>query len=449
VVTANAAQDTIDRQVYYLRGRGDDQFLFAVTGALRAWDRDPVLGPMLQELEREADDLGREFQEAERDGGNPGQMLDIIWDHLGSGLTDPQRGQYISQGQRFQALLRDTRHPVMVSLDPSGGEEDSGRIGQLIQIVSAFDVSGGHQIINRFRVGFENLKRTQSETHERLLRECRTHPGVALLRLRCLAVAPGDPAEAASRPRSLDQRAALLVSDTAGGPRWDGLLNTLAAGRMRIGDFGAGPRLVSDLREAVDIVAHALSERLTTATESDEAFETVKRYKKRCEEYDRSRVVGLADEARSGSQEHALRDDLALYLYDQGYAPLKETAIAGMRADIYVPGPPSSFVIEAKQYSDGTSLRSTIRAAFRQAVDTAGVLLGFNHDVRDVMVVLFRRGGPNALMPDEPIRADGRRWRVVIINIAPASQNASRNREDPVRFTTEDLQALVTKSPGA
>lgn len=97
------------------------------------------------------------------------------------------------------------------------------------------------------------------------------------------------------------------------------------------------------------------------------------------------------------------------------------------RADVFDPSIGPAFYVEAKQYSDGAGIESGLRAAFRQALDTVGNLPGTDYGLDEAFIVLFRRGGPRAVLPVEHITAEGLRWHFVLINIAEPSVDASKN----------------------
>jgi hypothetical protein len=170
----------------------------------------------------------------------------------------------------------------------------------------------------------------------------------------------------------------------------------------------------------------------------------IERFKARCEWHDRARLFTLAEEA-TAKQESVLRDELALYLFDQGLNPISEAALGEhSRADIFEGATASSFYLEAKQYSDGASLPAALRGAFRQALDTAANLAGSGYEAEEAFIVIFRRGGPRAILPIEPIEFDGLRWYLRLINIAPASEDASQNRHPPVAYDAVELLEMLT-----
>ncbi len=201
--------------------------------------------------------------------------------------------------------------------------------------------------------------------------------------------------------------------------------------------------IASDARRAARLLVLDLHRRLYTMRGR---LGVVHRFKARCEWHDRDRLRLLADDAQAAhrSPEHALRDELTLYLFDQGLNPLAETVLGtSSRADVFDPSAGPSFYVEAKQYSAGTGIDTLLRAAFRQALDTAGNLTGAGYSIDEAFIVLFRRSGSRALLPTEPVIADGLRWHFVLINIAAAQDDASQNKATPVEFSTDELREML------
>lgn len=437
---SNFASEKLNRQLGYLAGSPDPEFLFGVGDVLRSLEGDTELASHITDLCHEADDLGKELQADEYDGGNPGQMLEILWDDLGRQLTGPQREQLVATDPEFRALLNDLDHPVVVPLDPNGGGEDGGRVGRMLKLMDELQPTDATP---QARTSLERLREHQTKAHRRLLRVTRTHAGVALLRLRCLADLEehgGFREQADSCPREPGGRSSLVVSVIAGERRWDGLLDQLLSGRRDLSEMSAAPALVDALRGAIARVGVELEGRIGTVRSR---LALIDRYKARCEWHDRERLFELA-KAATGARESALRDDLALYLFDSGLNPISEASLgAHARGDVFHPDPVDSFLLEAKQYSDGAGLESALRAAFRQALDTAGNLRGSGFEADEAFIVLFRRGGPRAILPTEPVIADGLRWHLRLINIAPPEVDASRNKATPREYGVEELRKLL------
>ena len=199
---------------------------------------------------------------------------------------------------------------------------------------------------------------------------------------------------------------------------------------------------MSEVHDASRLLALDLTRRLYSQRSR---LGVVLRFKARCEWHDRERLRQLADD--TAQPEHALRDELTRYLFDAGLNPLAEAVIGtSSRADVFDPSHGSSFYVEAKQYKDGVSLPSIMRAAFRQALDTAGNLRGSGYSADEAFIVLFRRGGPRAIFPVEPIHKEGLRWHFVLVNIAEPSEDASKNLHSPVEFTAGELAELVVEA---
>jgi hypothetical protein len=113
---------------------------------------------------------------------------------------------------------------------------------------------------------------------------------------------------------------------------------------------------------------------------------------------------------------------------------------------LFEPDVRSGFLLEAKQYADGAAIPGALRAAFRQALDTASNLPGSGYAVEEAFIVLFRRNGARAILPSEPVVADGLRWYVRIINIARPDDDASRNRRTPVEYGIDELRQLLVSA---
>jgi hypothetical protein len=436
----NFAVDKISRQLRYLRSLPDVEFLFALGDALRALETDPEIARHLLDLSKEADDLGKDLRADEVDNGNPDQVLEIAWDELGKVVRGRGREQLIRLNREFAELNEDREHAVVVPLDPNGGGEDAGRVGRMLSFIEEL---GGGEMVGRMRPGYENVRVHQQRAHLRLLRLTRTHPGVSLLRLRCVTEMDVDGhfrEQADSCPRRSDDPPALGVSTIAGRRTWSGLLDELLSGRRELSDLTSAPELITVLRGAVERVGVELEGRIGTIRTR---LALIDRYKARCEWHDRDRLLEIAESAER-RREHALRDQLALYLFDNGLNPISEARLGDhARADVFHPDPVESFVLEAKQYGKGQGLESGLRAAFRQALDTVGALRGSGYEAQEGFIVLFRLGGPRSVLPADPIYADGIRWYLRLINVAPPEEDASQNQKTPEEYGVDRLREIL------
>lgn len=436
----NAALDILDRQLAYLAGLGDVDFLYTAGDFLDALTHDSQLSAHLEDLCHEIDDLGREINDREYDQGAPGKLLERIWSSLGAELDTPQLDELTKRNAEFFDLLGDFEHPLILPLDPSRAATDGGRVARLSALVADLDIDGGTAIIDRYRRAYEALTGRQRVIHRQLLARTRTDPGVALLRLRCLAAMSRGTAdaEASSCPNDSTLTPALVVR---AGASWEGLFELLVEGDEGLDRLTGAPMLVTAMRAAANRLGLELRGRLGTTRSR---LAVIERFKARCEWHDRGHLFALAEEVTS-KQESVLRNELALYLFDQGLNPVSEAALgAHSRADIFEGAGTSSFYLEAKQYSDGASLPAALRGAFRQALDTAANLGGSGYEAEEAFIVIYRRGGPRAILPTEPIVFDGLRWYLRLINIAPASEDASQNRHTPVAYETAELLEMLT-----
>ncbi len=446
----SATVDLLDRQLAHLDDLPGVEFLLSVAPFLDALDGDVQLAAHLFDLEHEADDVGCCLRDAERDDGVPSRTLAHVWEDLGYGLTGPQMGRLVQAKPRFERLLGDRHHPIVVPLDVTSVVIDTSRVGQLIEMIDALDVSAGALAINPNRTMLEGVKARQKQVHGQMLRATRIHPGVALLRLRCLAsIARGESeaaqvamVQASSRPRDAGAQPALVVRVDVAGQQRAVLIDEVLRGVTDIDDRAFAHALIRSMRVAVKRVGVELRARIGTTRSR---LATIDRFRARAEWHDRDRLFSIAAEAK-GRREGALRDELALYLFDQGLNPLPEVPLGPARADVLDFDARSSFLLEAKQYADGTEITGALKAAFRQTVDTAALLSGAGYGIEEAFVVLFRRGGPRIALPVEPVVFEGIRWYLRLIDIAPAEETASRNRNTPVEHAAEHLKGLLVEA---
>ncbi len=432
--------ELLDGQLAFLLAQDDDVALLSVPAFLQALRREPQISIHLDDLRVEADELGRELQEVEYDGGNPGQLVQLAWEELGQKLPrGPALAALGDEARQFTRLLGEMNYPFVLPL-PSASRAKLGRVDRLLATIDKLKTAAAPTpILEIESSGFDRMVRRNSEVQQRARLRTRGDPSVALLRLEAaehLALRESAFAESSprgDRPKLRVEADPYVVQQTRS--VGDELRSPASQGALR--------PVVEDLHRSAQIVFLELRRRLYTARSR---LGVVLRFKARCEWHDRERLRGLADAATEARRapEHALRDQLTLYLFDQGLNPLAEAVLGtSSRADVFDPTQARSFYVEAKQYADRTSLDSELRAAFRQALDTIGSLPGSGYFADEAFVVLFRRGGPRVVLPTEPLSAEGLRWYFVLINIAEASQDASQNRETPEEYTAERLREML------
>lgn len=169
------------------------------------------------------------------------------------------------------------------------------------------------------------------------------------------------------------------------------------------------------------------------------------RYKTRCQTHDRKRMQALALDPEVTEPE--LTAQLALWLFDQGFNPLTEVPIAGIRPDILDASkdPSSSLYVEAKQYKRGDPLVSRVKRAMYQIYSSVGRLRGDHIDVSEAFLVIFRRGGPVVRTPPE-VRSGELVVFIELIDIAPEAESGSRATDQPVTISVDDLLPTAVDS---
>lgn len=161
------------------------------------------------------------------------------------------------------------------------------------------------------------------------------------------------------------------------------------------------------------------------------------RFKIRCESYDRERMRGLA---RPNKRETPLTVEAARFLFDNGLTPLIDATSGGLRPDLLDTATPWTFYLESKQYGDAAGARKAVRDGAKQIWDTAGHLKSLG--VTEVFWLVFRRGGPRCILPDE-LRAEGLVVFPILIDIAEVKKSGSKQKEQPLEFKAEDLAPLA------
>jgi hypothetical protein len=162
----------------------------------------------------------------------------------------------------------------------------------------------------------------------------------------------------------------------------------------------------------------------------------VRRYAARCTAFDANRLRDLANQD-TGNAERRLTLDFARYLFDQGFTPLIDPTIGGLRPDILDVGGSSVFYAEAKQYAD-VAPRAGLVKAYKQVWST-WCRLRNQHTVTEAFLVVFRRSGRTVELP--PVIAyRGLRLYSAFADIAEDA--GSRERLQPVSLDPAELLPL-------
>jgi hypothetical protein len=242
----------------------------------------------------------------------------------------------------------------------------------------------------------------------------------------------------ADRTLSLPELATGMMNDYLGHPLHD--LRALA--------FGENPRpyetKAKELAPETALIVlesayEAIRARLGT-TRSRRAL--VRRFALRAQLYDANELRALA--AQKTRPEDALADRLARYLFDEGLNPLTQPIVGSLRPDLLDATTPWTLYVEAKQYSDARIGRQIIIKGIQQIWDTLGRLQSYPHPVREAFYVVFRRGGARIVLPEE-VRAEGTSVYPMLIDIAPANETGSRQRNKAVSIAREELMPRVSQ----
>jgi hypothetical protein len=166
-------------------------------------------------------------------------------------------------------------------------------------------------------------------------------------------------------------------------------------------------------------------------------FRLLLRFKTRCEWHDRSRLLALG---ASDVGEDRLTEELARWLFDQGLNPITQPLMAGLRPDLFDPtkDPTYSLYVEAKQYRSARYARSTIIKGARQLYNTVLRLRGDHYSITEAFYVIFRRGGPDFLLPST-VKNEGWTLFPLVVDIGPGATSGSRQRARPQVITAADL----------
>jgi hypothetical protein len=174
----------------------------------------------------------------------------------------------------------------------------------------------------------------------------------------------------------------------------------------------------------------------------------VDRYVARCQWHHADRLSELASRRprTKAKQKSARRDrgkpealltaDFAGYLHDNGFSPLTEPMTARLRPDVIGFGQGVNLYVEAKQYR--SSARDYLIAGVHQVWDTLGRLRGTPFEVHEAFYLVFRRGGPRYVFPRE-LHAEGATVYPVLVDIAPASESGSRQKQQPIELSADEM----------
>ncbi len=307
--------ELLDGQLGFLLEQEDPAVITSVPGFLQALRSEPLLSIHLADLHEEAQQRGQGLLAEEHDGGNPSMLIELVLDELGTKLTPgPLADLYGRRAQTIRGLFYDLHHPFVLPF-PAASREATGRVSLLlVELEKLAELAP--PLLQLESAGHMTMATRNTEVQERARLRTRTDPGVALLRLEAVEnVLLNDTPYA--EPYAKGERAALRVEVVRSAV---GLM-TAAPGEFLSAGVKSGLRpIAEDVRQAAQLLVLDLRRRLYTVRSR---LGVVQRFKARCEWHDRERLGRLADDVQAAgrSAEHALRDELTLYLFDQGLKP--------------------------------------------------------------------------------------------------------------------------------
>ncbi|WNG17930.1 hypothetical protein [Cystobacter fuscus] len=207
--------------------------------------------------------------------------------------------------------------------------------------------------------------------------------------------------------------------------------------------------LSKDEREAVEHSTRALKLHMTRVYKDlrlrigtrQSLLGLVSRFQHRCQWHDRTRLYNLAKGAKRRAEE-VLTAELALWLFDQGLSPVSKPMMAGLQPDLTDPSFRFNLYVEAKQYNVGA--KQYLIDGFHQLWDTVSGLKGTPYEVKEAFYVVFRRGGPRYILPDQPLPGEGWTAHLRLIDIAPTEERGSQGAKKPIVISEGELMPART-----
>jgi hypothetical protein len=452
--------ELVDRCFALLDSLAGIEFVREVHRCLRVLEREPRLHDLLSDLRAEADELGMEYArydaeemprlerlrqevaavapEIDRDVSEPfpddRSVADVVnwwstmaaFDHIAAGrpfYAGGGRRDYQSRTHRLSKILLDKIHelrwpePVPGNTRPQNAQDARPELEPLAR-----------------RLG--DIRSAEEAHYERTRIDQMTHPGVALAALeeatRALVLGFYRLSSAPQRPSWYDP-----LRSTAGvywSPDHDALEKALKTST----DQPSLAPWIEHLKRAARRLHQGLRLKIGSARS---LRGLLGRFKARCEWHDRAR---LEDIAKSRVKEDRLTEELARWLFDQGLNPLTNANVAGLRPDILDPGndPAHSLYVEAKDYKMGEDVRKVALDGLKQLYNTVLRLRGDHYSLTEAFFVVFRRSGPDLIMPTQ-IMNEG--WVVypVTVDIGPATKSGSRQRQRPIQISFEEVRPIV------
>jgi hypothetical protein len=450
----------IDRQFAYLDCLASEAYIYQVGRWLRTLDGEPRIAGFLRDMRQEAvasvkNFFGHDDDLVARLKALRFRLAEVAADGDDSKMVRPPNllpgSPFLASFAHFDEITglkaTDTDRAM-----PTTGTENKSRSTKLMRILRSklsrlqhtrSDAEGREEHsqenlrpdLDEFGFALTNLEREHEHEFRNFLMEKLTSGGVSLLHL-INFISGLNPV-----PEPLSEKHDDLLKELnrhmgewgSGIDKLRGQVFGEATSPLLKKDDHAG-NWESDLRPHVRRIHEEVRRRIGTRRS---LVGVLHRFKERCEWHDRERLRDIAERARQAGRkpEDALTAEFARWLFDQGFSPLTEPSVGGLKPDLL---DPSLLYVEAKRYSEADSGRTAIIKGAKQVYSTVQMLRGTKYEIDEAVFVVFRESGPLYLLP-EAVPCGGWVMLPVLIDIAPMSEVGRREKHQPISITVEEL----------
>jgi hypothetical protein len=434
----------VERQFQYLLSKDGSEFFVQLRTCLRILREEPRVAALLQELREEAARLerartGQDDREAEALVSLKQKLLARTPEIDDSSAPEPTDQDLPEIHGWFQTLAAfDAISEGRRKAWPEGDGTRSERLAEILgNKLQGLQFPGGREAnvrpdLQDMSLELVNLR----EAHDYWVRESNdevaTSPGIALIALEAVVF------DLNPKPvpfKDFHERVASGFSDVLSGKH---------NFRSAVYGMGKAEGLAKPLARCKGFAERVQQELRLKIGSRRSALALLRRFKVRCQIYDRARMQGMA--ADDVVNEKLLTAELALWLFDQGLNPLVEVPIGGLRPDLLeaTRDPSASLYVEAKQYKETSGMDRRIQRWMNQVYTTVGRLRGDHLDVTEAFLVVFRRGGQFVHLPEEVPAGDYVVFPILIDLTAPA-ETGSQEKLRTIEMTAADLRPEVVR----
>jgi hypothetical protein len=435
----NQIFELIERQFQHVLETEGTDFIHQLRRCLQVLKREPLVAPHIDDLQRETREAEARFKMEtaallpqivalrEELGRLEPELADACGSHSGPNEADLE---WITSLHAFDAIIAE--EDIGGPLDSRGRDTSRGR--SLLNMLRSNLTCVQER--NNLQAQIEELDARCSDLEELYDREWRlyvdalaVHPGVALAYLEELLSVMNPPARVGEeRPSTTLEYRDAIARELFWGGGVSKLKAALYEGNATLAD--SGKQVIDRCKPFVLTLQVDLLRRVGTRISLESLFN---RYQLRCEQHDRERLRQLADPA--SRPEDVLRDQLAMWLFDQGLTPVTEPRIGNLRPDLLDPG---AIYVEAKQYDDNSPKTKLIRGMY-QVYDTFRRLRAAHPEVTEGFYIVFRRAGPLVIFPPA-VRSVEEGWTVHIKLIDLAVDGiGSEQKRMPISISPVEL----------